>query len=62
MSVESIRKPQNISTCIVPATGSARTFFWPNQPVRTSLKRRPHESKRSSGAPLSTKRVAFWTW
>ena len=39
ISLESIRNPQNIRTCIPPATGSSRTFLCPNQTLAVSFNR-----------------------
>ena len=62
MSDASIRKPQNIRTCIDPTNLSLRTRFCPSQPDMNSLRRALQEPKRSSGAPSITRRVAFCTW
>ncbi len=61
MSEASIKNPQNIRTCMLPATRSLRTLFWPSQPVVNSLILVNHESKRLSCAPNITSRVAFCT-
>ena len=59
ISVDSIRNPQNISTCMTPATGSSSTFFCPSQTLAVSFIRAPHESNLLSLAPSNTRRVAF---
>src|SRR3990172_699083 len=47
----STTKPQKMKKCIRPATGSRRSFDWPNATVRTFMRRVPGLSNRFSGFP-----------
>ena len=59
MSLESIKKPQNIRTCRIPTTLSSSTLFCPSQPVATSITLLAQASVLWSGPPMRTNLMAF---